>query len=150
MMTLSGLVNRMIKNKIEWANGRIDTAGGCWTFDPTEAEIHEDINRRGRMIVREDGTGRAMCLVSRKSVSCSNMSVCADFPLMSDGTWSVPHRVCRKCEHYRKGKTDGLRYPHCAWARSKRGGTAGGKRAALTAWSEANARASQTVKEILG
>ena len=148
-MALAGLVNRMIKNKIEWANGRIDTTGGCWTFDPTETEICESINRSGRVIVRMDGEDRAMCLVSRKGVSCSNVDVCAGYPVMSNGAWSVPHRACRRCEHYRKGRTDGLRYAHCAWERSARGATAGGRRAALTTWGEATTRATQTVKDIL-
>ena len=123
----------MARRTREACNGRISGASSNWVFEPTPKQ-REDCRH-----VREDATGRTMYLIKQRGTWCYNPEVCEDkYPKStSSGNWFVPAAHCRKCEHYRKGGTDGLRYPHCDWARRERGGDAGAARRQREALQEA-------------
>ena len=126
----------------EACNGRIRTVPGNWVFEPTPKQ------QETCQHVQEDATGRTMYLIKQRGAWCHNPEVCDDkYPKSaSSGNWFVPWAHCRKCEHYRKGGTDGLRYPHCAWARRERGGDAGAVRRQREAFTKAVA----VTNEIMG
>lgn len=111
----------MARRTRETCNGRIETVSSNWVFEPTDKQ-REDCRH-----VREDATGRTMYLVAQRGAWCQNPEVCeGKYPKStSSSNWFVPQAYCRKCEQYRKGGTDGLKYPHCHWTRRKRGGNAG-------------------------
>lgn len=115
-------LDRIARERAFACNGRIRTTGGCWVF-----ELPEHYPRDGNILKGTDATGRPMFCISKKGVFCSNPEVGKDvFPESNDSPhWYVPHSVCRKCQDYCKGGTNGLKYPHCDWVRSKRGGNLG-------------------------
>ena len=122
-----GVLDDLFKRRREVCNGRIETAAGNWVFEPTVKQ-REDCNH-----VREDATGRTMYLVKQRGAWCLNPDVCEGvYPKStSSGCWFVPWAHCRKCRHYRKGGTDGLRFPHCDWQRLRRGGDKGAAKETL-------------------
>jgi hypothetical protein len=129
-MTLARLISDRIRRSIEYANGKITTLSGGWVFQPTETQTQEEISRAGTLHESTDDTGRAMYLVLQRSTRCSNPGMSTNRPQI-EGQWCVPIKTCRRCQHYRKGGDDGLRYPHCDWARAQRGGTRAGRARAL-------------------
>jgi hypothetical protein len=129
MSTLS----QLIKDQNEAYNGRIWYTPGNWVFEPTPQQL----KLRNRS--RKDATGREMYLVRQRGVDCFNPDVGeGQYPKStSSSCWFIPWSVCRKCQYYRKGGTDGLRYPHCAWLRERRGGDRGAAKARIAALGKA-------------
>jgi len=133
-----GIFDDIYRNQRERCNGRIDPTPGNWVFDPGGAESRHK---------RKDANGREMFLISQKAVSCDNPDVGFEFPKSNDWEyWCVPYKVCRKCQHYRKGGTDHLRYPHCQWTRERLGGSAGAAQSVV----DIMAKAVETANEIIG
>lgn len=118
-----GILDRMFRERLEHYNGRVRFGGGTWVFKPTK----RDLEKTGkRAIWRRDADGRSMMLVGRRGVNCPNPEIGKDSPRNKSKhseTWFVLATICRRCQHYRKGGLDHLKYPHCAWARAKRGGS---------------------------
>jgi len=116
------IFDQFARRQREICNGRILIMPGCWVFEPPNGYVHDGYQHQST-----DATGRPMLLIRARSVLCYNPDVGADkFPQSTSSRgWFVPWAVCRKCAHYRKGGTDRLKYPHCAWVRERRGGDAG-------------------------
>ena len=113
-----GILADIYRRQREQCNGRIESLPGNWVFDP---------GKETQFITSTDASGREMFLIHKRGVHCSNPDVCSGYPQFKepDLRWSVPYKVCRKCQHYHKGGTDRLRYPHCQWERESHGGNAG-------------------------
>lgn len=135
--------DRLARQLLEACNGRITITRGCWVF-----EIPNNYPPDGPVHRREDATGRPMFLISKKGVHCANPRVGeGTFPQSnSSDHWFVPWAFCHKCQYYRKGGTDGLRYPHCDWVRSRRGSDIGAAREMLGALSDAAEFADNIIK----
>ena len=144
--TLAQLMTISVERQMEWANGRIFTFGGNWVFEPTEDQKLKTLESYSKLIVSKDETGREIFLISQECIRCPNDI--GDYPLV-EGCKYVPAIVCRKCEHYRKARTDGLAYPHCNWARQRRGGTQGGAKAFLEDHAAVLKETNEILKEIL-
>ena len=129
MSTLSDIARRTR----EACNGRIRTTAANWVYNPTPKQ------RKNCLRIQEDATCTAMYLIEQRGVFCDNPEGHeGKYPQStSSGCFFIPLAHCRKCPEYRKGGTDGLRYPHCAWAQRERGGDAGAARRQREALQEA-------------
>ncbi|MCP4201891.1 MAG: hypothetical protein GY769_08155 [bacterium] len=126
------LLDRIFKEQLEMSNGRIRFTGAHWSFDPPESRVALVGGGEGKALKSKDADGLPMTLTKGQGVHCPNPEAGRGFPRYAREKrpvqWFVPGSHCRRCEHYRKGGTDGLRYPHCAWTREQRGGEKGAVR----------------------
>ena len=111
------ILDEIFKEQLEARHGRISFSPGNWVFDPTPAQLA----RSNYVHESEDATGRKMYCINQRGAWCQNPEVGDGFPKSTThDTWFVPAYVCRKCQHYRKGKRRGTpRYPTCQWAASQ-------------------------------
>jgi len=118
--------DRMCRERLEYCNGRINTAPGNWVFEPTQTQIARTIDSNPYSFRNStDRTGRKMYLIKQQGVWCTNPEIGNGYPHDKDHDfWYLPAAVCRKCPHY-VGRKRGKRYASCSWAKEKRGGAKG-------------------------
>lgn len=116
------IFDRIVRQLAYECNGRIYTTSGCWVF-----QVPKNYPKDAHLLKGTDATGKPMFCIGKKGVFCPNPDVGENtYPQSKDSRiWFVPHSVCRKCQHYCKTGSNRLRYPHCDWVRSRRGGNAG-------------------------
>ncbi len=123
-----GVLYDIFKKRLEYSNGRIRPYPANWVLEPTDKQRDRELGKHGRMHTHKTATGQDAFLIKQRGVTCSNPAIGDDdkyarFP--DKAFWWIPQSRCRKCQYYRKGGTDRLRYPHCAWQRARRGGRQG-------------------------
>ena len=133
------ILNDIYREQRERCNGRIDSTPGNWVFgEPVDADTHA--------FPRTDANGRKMFMITQEGIMCENPDIGFEYPCFRKDTyWFVPRKICRKCQHYRKGGTDRLRYPHCQWTRERCGGNAGAARETLGMMNAAVERANEII-----
>ncbi len=112
------IIALILKSSRERRHGRIHSFPGNWVFEPTEAQLA----RSGDYIhTSKDATGQKMFCINQKAIWCNHPDKVTGYPKDTQREmWYLPMYVCRKCEHYRKGKRRGSpRYPTCAWKGSQ-------------------------------
>jgi len=132
------ILDDIYRGQQERCNARINRTPCNWVFDPGNAD---------RIKTSVDANGREMILIHQPGVICFSPGAGPAFPESNQGKqhWYVPYKVCRKCQHYRKGGTDRLRYPHCQWTRERCGGNAGAARETLGMMNAAVERANEII-----
>jgi len=137
---MRALMNDIYRRGLESARGKITFASGLWEWcddPPTEilAAFEADPEKTTYFHYTDEGTNgfimykfhkthkRFYRLVKGPSVFCWHPQW-ADEDYVPDGKRSdmhyVPSRLCKRCEHYRKGGSVNrkVRYPTCGWRAS--------------------------------
>ena len=78
-----------------------------------------------KLSTAQSDSGKMTTLISESGVHCYNKELWPDHPQFKDTYRCIPRSLCRKCEFYRKGGYDRIKYPHCDWLRKERGGDKG-------------------------
>jgi|GEM_PF-6094873 len=110
------ILNEILRANLERRHGRITFYPGNYVWEPTKAQLAALTH----VHTSQDAAGRTVYLVGQLSVHCPDNGRDGSYPKRLDGVgYWVPVYVCRKCEHYRKGKRRGTpRYPCCAYLAS--------------------------------
>ncbi len=124
-----GLFDRMFKERLEWANGRLSPFNNRWVFADLVPKGAELLHPGRKNTTTTDANNHDVVLITGKSVHCDDalLHVGQHPKFRREGGaeyWDVPLFVCRKCEHFRKADRR-IRYPHCERLRQQRGGTVG-------------------------
>ena len=109
----------MFKRLLEKKMGRIIQYDNNFelTDDPREEGWH--VKGENREYVSYDSLNRKMKLVRKPSVHCINVELYkSKYPFVMCSYVSVPRKVCRKCEFYRKS-TPERRFPICLFRAEK-------------------------------
>ena len=119
---------QMFKSMSEKHNGKIRWYTARWVYEPTEKQIKKAQENRPEYIklsTAQSDSGKMTTLISESGVHCYNKDLWPDHPQFKDTYRCIPRSLCRKCEFYRKGGYDRIKYPHCDWLRKERGGDKG-------------------------
>lgn len=115
------ILDSIFRRQVEARHGKIFTTPGNWVFHPTDAQVERTIARGAAFLHSKDANGAKMYLIHQRGVHCPNDDLCnGEYPKSKEGEyWYLPLHVCKKCEHYRKGKRRGTpRYPCCKYVAS--------------------------------
>jgi hypothetical protein len=139
--SLGQIMRRIRDAEIERCTGRILPFGSIWQWEKPAVVT-------GEYLLAHDHDGRDAYCAKGASVVCPNEDLwkSADLVPGQKGGYWVPLKNCHCCPFYRKGGLDHIRYPHCSWAMSERGGMAGALESVVKSISTALQKASEALK----